>query len=149
MVASPPLPTLRELRAVRGEVCRLSRAEAERPRTAAVHALGPVEIHFEFRTAAARIDDGFEAKVCLVCTHAMRLNSLSLPKKFSIRWRHLVDVGVDRQGRGAPRVLRDDDLGTALIEIGDDAVAVEGLSAISPLKESPSIRGGTPTVSKR
>src|SRR5258708_7896374 len=38
-----------------------------------------------------------------------------------------VHLGVDLEGDGAARMLRNYDLGTALIEIGDDVVAVEGL----------------------
>src|SRR3954469_22295035 len=56
----------------------------------------------------------------------MRLNSLSLQKKFSIRWRHLYISGVDLERHRAARMLRDHDLGAALIEIGDDIIAVEG-----------------------
>lgn len=40
----------------------------------------------------------------------MRLNSLSFPKKFSMRCRHLVDVGVGVARAGAARVLGNDDL---------------------------------------
>src|SRR5215211_7163792 len=36
-----------------------------------------------------------------------------------------VHLGVDLERLGAARVLRDDDLGAALAEIGDDVVAVE------------------------
>ncbi len=39
----------------------------------------------------------------------------------------LVEVSVERQRFGAARVLRDDDLGAACIEIGDDPVTVESL----------------------
>ena len=53
----------------------------------------------------------------------MRLNSWSLQKKFSIRWRQF---RVDRQRGSAPWMLRDDDLGAALVEVGDDGIAVEG-----------------------
>ena len=57
---------------------------------------------------------------------AIRLNSLSLQKKFSIRWRHLyISVSIWERG-GAARMLRDHHLGAAPVEIGDDVVAVEG-----------------------
>jgi hypothetical protein len=51
--------------------------------------LGSVGIHREFITAAARWI--MEAKLWSVLSArmAMRLNSLSLPKKFSMRCRHL------------------------------------------------------------
>ena len=58
---------------------------------------------------------------------AMRLNSLSLQKKFSIRCRHLYISVVDGERLGAARMLGDDDLGAARVEIGDDGVAVERL----------------------
>lgn len=38
-----------------------------------------------------------------------------------------VHFGIERDGLGATRVLRNDDLGTAFVEIGDDVVAVDGL----------------------
>ncbi len=38
-----------------------------------------------------------------------------------------VHFGVERQGLGAAWMLGDDDLGAALVEVGDEGVAVEGL----------------------
>src|SRR5271168_1407387 len=38
-----------------------------------------------------------------------------------------VHLLVERQGQRAAGMLRDDDLGAALVQIGDDGVAVEGL----------------------
>src|SRR6202034_3323431 len=57
---------------------------------------------------------------------AMRLNSLSLQKKFSMM-APFVHLGVDLQRYGAAGMLRNHDLGAALVEVGDDAIAVEGL----------------------
>jgi hypothetical protein len=57
----------------------------------------------------------------------MRLNSLSLPKKFSMRCRHFVHLLVGGERLCAARMLGDDDLGTARVEIGDNGVAVERL----------------------
>ena len=57
----------------------------------------------------------------------MRLNSLSLRKKVLDQMSPFVHFEVDQDGLGAPWVLRDDDLGSALVEIGDDGVAVERL----------------------
>ena len=51
--------------------------------------LGSVEIHREFMTAAARWMMAAKLWSVLSARMAMRLNSLSLQKKFSIRWRHL------------------------------------------------------------
>src|ERR687889_247709 len=47
----------------------------------------------------------------------MRLNSFSLQKKVSIRWRHLY---ISRS------MSRDEGLGAACIEVGQDGVAIEG-----------------------
>src|SRR5258708_25074953 len=80
---------------------------------------------------------------------AMRLNSLSLQKKFSIRWRHLYISSSILRGEVrrecwemttfAPRVSR-----SAMM-----ALASNALSAIRAPNSTPSIRGGTPMVSKR
>jgi hypothetical protein len=60
-----------------------------------------------------------------------------------------VEFAIERQRLGPARMLRDDGLGAALVEIGDDAITVEALSAISPPKSTPSSSSPTPTVSKR
>src|SRR6186997_1766684 len=79
----------------------------------------------------------------------MRLNSLSLPKKFSMRCRHLyipssMVSGFARRGCWemttlAPRASR-----SAIMALLSNA-----LSAISASKANPSMSGGMPTVSKR
>jgi hypothetical protein len=46
-------------------------------------------------------------------------------------------------------MLRDDDLGAALVEVGDDGIAVKGLIGDEAFKVRPSMSGATPTVSKR
>src|SRR5258708_9379499 len=51
--------------------------------------LGSVEIHLEWMTAVARQIIASKLPSILSLHIAMRLNSFSLPKKFSIRWRHL------------------------------------------------------------
>jgi len=38
-----------------------------------------------------------------------------------------IHLGIKRNGNGAARVLRDDDLRATLVKFGDDVVAVEGL----------------------
>src|SRR6202022_2001080 len=58
---------------------------------------------------------------------AMRLNSLSLPKRFSMRCRHLYISSSMARGFARPRMLGDDDLGAARVELGDNGVAVECL----------------------
>jgi len=57
------------------------------------------------------------------------------------------DLAVDtRRGRSV-RFLRNDDLGAALGQIGDDPVRVEALSAISPPNSIPLMSASTPMVS--
>lgn len=51
--------------------------------------LRPVEIHREFMTAAARWIMALKLWSVLSARMAMRLNSLSLQKKFSMRWRQV------------------------------------------------------------
>ena len=65
---------------------------------------------------------------------AMRLNSLSLQKKFSIRCRRLVEFGVQRQRQRPPWVLRDYDLCAALVGSVVMALPSKALSAINPPK---------------
>lgn len=52
-------------------------------------ALGSVGIHREFITAATRWIMAAKLWSVFSARSAIRLNSLSLPKKFSIKWRHL------------------------------------------------------------
>jgi hypothetical protein len=53
------------------------------------YVLGSVWIHLEFITAAVRLIIASKLVSVLSARMAMRLNSLSLQKKFSIRCRHL------------------------------------------------------------
>jgi len=67
------------------------------------YALGSVEIHRELMTAATRWIMARKLLSVLSARIAMRLNSLSLQKKFSMRWRHLyisvsICSGVVRRG---------------------------------------------------
>src|SRR3954453_4341265 len=79
----------------------------------------------------------------------MRLNSFSLQKKFSIKCRHLyisrsISSGVVRRGCWAMTTLAPRSFRFAMISLLSNAV-----SPISAPKASPSMSGGTPTVSKR
>ena len=58
---------------------------------------------------------------------AMRLNSLSLQKKFSIRWRHLYISSSMARGCARRGCCEMTILAPRAFEIGDDGVAVEGL----------------------
>jgi hypothetical protein len=53
----------------------------------------------------------------------MRLNSFSLPKKFS----PFVNVRVDVERLGAPGMLRDYDLRLSFVHVFDDPVGIKGL----------------------
>src|SRR3954447_11746242 len=80
---------------------------------------------------------------------AMRLNSFSLQKKFSIKCRHLyisrsMSSGVERRGCWAMTALAPRSFRSATMSLLSKAV-----SPISAPKASPSMSGGTPTVSKR
>jgi len=68
-----------------------------------------------------------EALICFVCAHCDAFEFLELAEEILDQVTPLVDLGVDRQRGGAPWMLRDDDLGTALVEVGNDGIAVEGL----------------------
>ena len=54
-----------------------------------IASLGSVELHRELITAAARVIIALKLWSVLSALMAIRLNSFSLPKKFSIRWCHL------------------------------------------------------------
>ncbi|WCR06190.1 hypothetical protein [Paracoccus fistulariae] len=58
---------------------------------------------------------------------AIRLNSLSSQKKFSIKCRHSYISGLARNGLASAWMLRDDNFCTALIELRTDVVAIERL----------------------
>src|SRR3954471_18042854 len=79
----------------------------------------------------------------------MRLNSFSLQKKFSIKCRHLyisrsISSGVVRRGCWAMTTLAPRSFRSAMISLLSKAV-----SPINASKASPSMSGGTPTVSNR
>ena len=68
-----------------------------------------------------------EALIGFVRAHCDALEFLELTEEILDQVTPLVDLGVDRQRHGAPRMLRDDDLGAALVEVGYDGIAIEGL----------------------
>src|SRR5712675_2510104 len=75
-----------------------------------------------------------ETLIGFVCAHCDAFEFLELTEEILDQVTPLVDLGVDRQRHGAPWMLRDDDLGAALVEVGDDGVAVEGLVGDEALK---------------
>ena len=90
-----------------------------------------------------------EALVGFVGAHGDAFEFLEFTEEVLDQMTPFVHLGVDWERDGAARVLRNHDLGTALIEIGDDVVAVEGLVGDQRAEFDALDKGGTPTVSKR
>jgi hypothetical protein len=60
-----------------------------------------------------------EALVGFVCAHGDAFEFLELAEEVFDQVAPLVDFRVDRQRRSTPWMLTDDDLGAALVEVGD------------------------------
>src|SRR5882724_7779082 len=75
-----------------------------------------------------------EALIGFVCAHGDAFEFLELAEEVLDQVAPLVDFSVDRQRRGAPWMLRDDNLSAALVEVGNDGIAVEGLVGDEALK---------------
>src|SRR5216683_21757 len=73
------------------------------------------------------MDHGLEALVGFVGAQGDALELLELAEEVLDQMTPFVHVGVDLERGGAARMLRDHNLGAALVEVGDDVVAVEGL----------------------
>src|SRR6188472_830807 len=73
------------------------------------------------------MDDSGEALIGLVGAHGDAFEFLEIAEEVLDQVAPFVDFGIDRQGRDAPWMLRDHDLGAARVEVGDDDVAVERL----------------------
>src|SRR5688572_27751296 len=72
------------------------------------------------------MDEGGEALIGLVGTHGDPFEFLEPAEEILDQMAPFVHFGIDREGRTATRMLGDHRLGAALVEIGDDGVAVEG-----------------------
>jgi hypothetical protein len=94
------------------------------------------------------MDHCCEAEISLVCAQGDTLEFLELAEEVFDQMPPFVHFLVDGERAGAARMLGDDDLGAAFVEIGDDGVAIERLVSDAS-KVNPSMSGGTPTVSKR
>src|SRR5882724_1634301 len=68
-----------------------------------------------------------ETLIGFVRAHCDAFEFLELAEEILDQVAPLVNLGVDRQRHGAPWMLRDDDLGTARVEVGNDGIAVESL----------------------
>src|SRR5439155_13779386 len=73
------------------------------------------------------MDHGLKALVGFVGAQGDTLELLELAEEVLDQMTPFVHLGVDLERDGTARMLRDHDLGAALVEVGDDIVAVEGL----------------------
>src|SRR5690349_8105215 len=73
------------------------------------------------------MDHGGEALIGLVAAHRDALELLELAEEVLDEVPPRVEVGIDVERLGAAGMLRDHGLGPALVQLGDDGVAVEGL----------------------
>src|SRR5688572_22783846 len=73
------------------------------------------------------MDDGGEALIGFVRAHGNAFEFLELAEEILDQVPPFVEFGVERQRRRTPRMLGDDDLGAALVQLSNDGIAVEGL----------------------
>ena len=73
------------------------------------------------------MDHGLEALVGFVGAHGDAFEFLELAEEILDQVPPLVEFGIERQRHRTSWMLRDDDLGAALVEVGNNGVAVEGL----------------------
>ena len=73
------------------------------------------------------MDHGGKALIRLVASHGNAFEFLQLAEEVLDQVPPFVDLLVDDEWRLALRLLRDDDLGAALVQLVDDPVRVEGL----------------------
>ena len=73
------------------------------------------------------MDDGCEALIGFVCPHRDAFEFLELAEEILDQVPPLVEFGVQPHRQRPPWVLRDHDLCAALVKVGNDGIAVEGL----------------------
>ena len=73
------------------------------------------------------MDHGLEALVGFVGAPGDAFEFLEFAEEVFDQMTPFVHLGVDLERRGAARMLLNHDLGAALVELGDDVVAVKGL----------------------
>jgi len=95
------------------------------------------------------VDHGFEALIGFVAAQGDALELLELAEEVLDQVPPLVHLAVDVERFSAARMLRDHDLGAALVQVSDDVVAVKRRVRDQRLERPPSISGARPTVSKR
>src|SRR4051794_13739330 len=77
--------------------------------------------------SGGEVDHGGEARIGLVAAHCDALELLQLAEEVLDQMTPCVHVLVDGARLAATGMLRDDGLGAAAIEVGDDGVCIEGL----------------------
>src|SRR5687767_6716341 len=82
------------------------------------------------------MDEGFEALVGFVGAHGYALEFFELAEEVLDQMTPFVDLRIDGNGIGSPGVLRDDDLGTAFVQVGDDGVGIEGHVSDQPTERN-------------
>ena len=75
------------------------------------------------------VDHGGEAEVGLFAPHDDAFELLKLSEEVLDEVAPLIDFNIDLARPGASGMLRNENLGAAPVEIGDDGVAIEGLIA--------------------
>ena len=73
------------------------------------------------------MNNGSEALIGFIAAHGDTFELLQFTEEILDQMPPFVHLAIDCDGDCAARVLRDDDLGAALVEVGDDGVAVESL----------------------
>src|SRR5215204_494383 len=73
------------------------------------------------------MDDGDEALIGFVGAHGDAFEVFELTEEVLDQMAPLVHLSVEGERLGATRMLGDDNLGAAFIEVGDQRIAVEGL----------------------
>ena len=73
------------------------------------------------------MDDGCEALIGFVCPHRDAFEFLELAEEILDQVPPLVEFEVRPHRQRPPWVLRDHDLCAALVKVGNDGIAVEGL----------------------
>ena len=83
------------------------------------------------------MDEGGEALIGFVGAHCDAFELLELAEEVFDQVAPFVEFGVERQRHGTPRMLRDDDFGAALVQLGNDGIAVKGLVGDQSAKGEP------------
>ena len=75
--------------------------------------------------------------ICFVGAHGDAFELLQFAEEVLDEMTPLVEIAIERQWFGAPRMLGNDDPGAARVEIGDDGIAIERLVGDQPPEIDP------------